>query len=327
MADTNLTAGGSGTYQEGNAFAAVNTIKQLKAKLDNGDIDYATYVKQAQPIADFIGSEALRLGAGGSAPAKVGQQLWQSFTTSGTGFNRDPNSGDIVISHLKAPSSIVNKELQALIPGDLTDQQKQNLIASINPDMAIGSDEYKIQQEALRQAAQAYRSQNQASAERKTNLGTLRDSLTKQADEAYNANSPAILDDLNARGLLGSSAVGKSLAQERTRQLQLTDALVAQQSLADSGADINSVLDIGATQRAFQTSGLQRDFSSSDNARAFQQALALSNLTKPSGGGKGGGGGALSGAATGATVGASFGPWGALAGAGLGAYGGYRATR
>lgn len=278
------TPGASPTPSSGgNSYGMqlLNQLKALRGQLDAGQIPVTQYLDQGKQLAQQIFAEQLRLGGGGSNAAKQGDDLRNAFQSANTGFTQSPTNDPTTAIGINLPDKYQQDIRESLIPSNITGDQRKQLIDSIPNDIQYGSDQWKIEQEAIRQKVQAQQAADQASTLRKQNLSTLSDVLSKQADQAYDANSPKILEDLNARGLLGGSGVGKALAQEKTRQQQLVDSMLAQQGVSNSNLDANAIQGIQDDYAAMEQAGLSRNFSTADNSTAFNQALALAKLSQP----------------------------------------------
>ena len=130
-----------------------------------------------------------------------------------------------------------------------------------------------------------------------------------------------LLEELQTGGLLQTSELEAAFARESGQRTQQINQAIAAQSLQDRQAEVTGIGDILAKRQAFQTSGLQREFSLEDFERAARVARETGASVTPQVGGGGGAlagllGGAGSGAATGGAIG---GAPGAAIGAGVGA--------
>lgn len=304
-----------------NIQAQLDQLEALRQQAESGAISVTDYIRQGSELSHTLSQQMNQIARSGESGAKQIESLLPRFQA--TGFRYQPGESTGAVGSL--PLALQDKYIQETIPADTPDRDR--LIASLPKDINPFSDAGRIELERIRQQGQMSAENKTASEARASRLSQLSDLLTKQGDAAYSENAPAILESLQGRGLLHSSAVGSELAKERTRQQRLTDALIAGQSLSDRDTDINATLGVGATGRDFESAALSRDFSNQDLAKSFEQSLTLANLTKPKGGGKGGGG-AVSGAATGAEIGGAFGnPYAALTAALIGGGAGYYATR
>jgi hypothetical protein len=299
---------------------AVEKLKKLREDLDAGSIQVNEFVKQGKELADFIFNEQLRLGAGGRSSAQFGDQLRQTFQAANTGWKQQHIGADDDGAKVDLGAEYQQRLREELLPGNLPEEERRRLIEDLPADIGFDTDRFNIEREGIRQRVQAEAEAAKAKEQRQTRLGELATLLATQADQAYDENSPKLLEDLNARGLFHSSATGKALAGEKTRQQQITQNLLAAQGLSDRDADIGSMEAIGKASRAFQTSGLSRDMSNDDRARAFTEALTLANMSQPQNSGGGKGGSIVQGAAAGAAAGTGAGGpgWGTVIGAVLG---------
>jgi len=130
--------------------------------------------------------------------------------------------------------------------------------------------------------------------ERATSLQDLSKLLTQRSERQFAENSPAILEDLNSRGLLRSSALGDRFAKERGRLESGVQEQLALQGLADRGVSLAESTGITDQFLGGRQSALQRRFSLEDFARQTSAAKLLGQATAPitpfQSGGKGGAG-------------------------------------
>lgn len=156
--------------------------------------------------------------------------------------------------------------------------------------------------------------------------------LQKGSDVAFSREQPLLLEDLNARGLLQSSALGEALAREKSllekeREAKLGEAkigmdtnttnLIAQAKMAGSEADVNSLRDIYNQSNQYTNSALQRNFSLDDWNREAELSKTLAAYGQPNVVNQSPNPfmGALSGAGTGAIIGSVIPGIGTAAGA------------
>lgn len=104
--------------------------------------------------------------------------------------------------------------------------------------------------------------------ERLRNLGSI---LAGQREQAFNRAAPGIMEDLSARGLLHSSALGEELAGEQSRLARQSELELMRQALQDT--DVLAGIRGGALGREIELgrAGQERVFSLED----FEKQAAL----------------------------------------------------
>lgn len=149
--------------------------------------------------------------------------------------------------------------------------------------------------------------QNTARQGQLSDLATL---LAKQNQTQLGQAAPSILEDLNARGLARSSAVGNQYANALSNLTANTNNQIAQQSLANTGLYTAGQSGITEADIAGKGTALQRGLSLQDYANQLQAGRALGQINQPANqpvqSGKGGASGAITGGLTGASTGAAF---------------------
>lgn len=184
-----------------------------------------------------------------------------------------------------------------------------------------GRDEKKLLEEA--NFAQDERKATQAGnvTQQQDYIKQITDQLIAQQQRQFTQDQPAILEDLNSRGLLRSSALGDRYAKEQKDLAEKTSlslgAIGAQAGLNNLGQNTA----ITESYLGDRGSAIGRRFSLEDYARQLDAARTLGSTNTPqvSGGGKGGAGGAAAGTLVGAGIGGALGgPAGASVGATVG---------
>jgi hypothetical protein len=154
---------------------------------------------------------------------------------------------------------------------------------------------------------------------REQQLSSLANLLATQNQTQMGQQTPAMLEDLQSRGLLRSSAVGNQYALAQKQLTENTNNQLSQQSLQNQAAYTSGLGGITEADIAGKGSATQRQFSLGDYANQMQAAKDIGISTMPQQAPQGKGGGALTGALGGAGVGAQVGgPWGAAIGGGAG---------
>lgn len=296
---------GGGTYGEGTAFQGVEYLKRLRGLLDQGKINVSTFLQYGQAAAQQTYQSIAGVAGQGSKAANIVTPFLQQIKD--LGFSNGAN-GITPNLPTKYQTALREELAGSILPGDASQEERQALLGQIPNNIDINSDRGRIELEALRQKYQL-----------KSQLGSLNNLLTKESDRQFDLSRPGLYEDLNARGLLDSSALGESLAREKGN-------LESQRQFALGQAEIGGLDAI----RQMQTGGLQRQFSLQDfdSQSALAREIAAMQSQGQSQGGNGLAGafsGALGGAAIGATTTKS--PYGAIGGAVLGGAGGYAANK
>lgn len=233
----------------------------------------------------------------------------------------------------------------------LAAQEKENYITALNDWFArqkgaltstgqVLSGEQGALQDALTRATQA----------RQSTWNDYSNLLRQGEDIQMQQMTPQVLEDLNSRGLMTSSALGEALARERSNLAQTSTNKLAQLGVDTSGWTEQQMMDLATRQADLQRqlaqesynlqgqygqgvlgttsygqelnrSGLQREFSLADWQREADLARQIGAQVTPQVQNYGGNplGSALGGAGTGASTGFMI---GGPAGAGIGAIGG-----
>lgn len=273
--------------REGTPNQKLDFLKDMRTVLDRGEIDVADFIDISKPFAEQFNSELFALAGSGSAGADAARDLVRRLESE-TGFVQnasDPRGLDINL-----PEEFQQRLREELLPENISAEERERLLETIPTDIGFDTDRFKLEREGIRQRLQEEKSAETAATGRSESLEELTSLLAEQGDQAFDVNRAGILEDLNARGLFRSSAVGTEFARERGRQADISRNIVSAQSISDRDANINALIQAGATQRDFQTSGLSREFSLDDFGRQTQAGFRLGEATSPQlGGGKSGG--------------------------------------
>lgn len=349
----------TGSYGESVAFGSTDYLKKLRAALDAGQISVADFLKLGQPAAETAFKEIGAVAGRGSKAADlanplIGQLQQYGFIQSSDGSIRP-----------KLPTQYQQEAYKGALPSGITPEEQQQFLSQLPPGIDPFSDQGKLEIEKLREQAQASQAQKKQQELRNTAIGGLQDvigqqsqirnqgisalqqSLDQEANRQFSLDQPGIFEDLNARGLLHSSALGDALARQKSLYAGDVANRIGQAQLANTqqgAADLDKLSaarlastdqDVSAIQQALlnsnqlQQGGITRQFGLSDFATQANLARQIAAASMPQGGGGGGGiAGAFSGALGGAGIGAQVGGGpGALIGGALGAGGGYAAGR
>jgi len=114
--------------------------------------------------------------------------------------------------------------------------------------------------------------------QRLSDLATL---LAEQQGTAFNREIPKIANTAQGQGFLETSGFGNSLADKYKELTEDTSFQIARQGLSDRDLEISGIGDIGANNRNLGVSGLERQFSVTDNARSEALARELGKLGVP----------------------------------------------
>lgn len=341
----------SGTYGESVAFRATDYIKNLRKALDAGQISLSDFLKLGQPAAESAFKEIQSVGGKGSKAADLVNPLLNDL--QGAGFIK----GDDGVIRPKLPDQYQQKAPDQLLPSNIPLDQQKQLLTQLPPGLDPYSDQGKIEVENLREKAQQdaalQKQQNlrnqaitglqgvigQQSDIRQSGLSALQKSLEDEANRQFSLDQPGIYEDLNARGLLRSSALGDRLAQQKanyTGQVaselgkaqysntqQSADDLnkLAAARLASTDADVSAIQQALLSSNQLQQSGLSRTFGVQDfqsQANLARQIAAMSQPQQANNQLASGFQGALGGAG----IGSAFGVPGAVIGGTLGLAGG-----
>lgn len=309
-----------------NQFA--NQAKALRAKLDAGEIDFNSYIKQATDIRRNAAQHEMALGGSGSGGASLATQYQQGFQSI-LGLMQDMSEPGVL--KYKPVGELSEKYQQqirdSLLPSNITGDERDRLLKDIPNDIEYGSDRYKIEQEGIRQRIAAEKAQMEAKTRRAQSLSELSQLLSTRNERVFEDSIPDITEAANVKGIYRSTGYGDALARERTRLEAGAQEQLAQQSLSDRELDEQTMAGILAKQQGFQFDALSRDFSNKDYGRQIADAMRIAELSRPQQSRGKAGGGALSGAVGGAGALSSLGPWGAVAGGILGGAGGYFSSR
>lgn len=131
-------------------------------------------------------------------------------------------------------------------------------------------DAQKIAQEAALQQQLSTQAEQARASQRKQYLSDLSDVLMKAQNQQFSEDNPAILEDLNSRGLLRSSELGNALAREQKSLSATTANNLAQYGIEGQTADLNDLKGIQDTYNQARNSALQRQFSVEDYAKQVQ---------------------------------------------------------
>lgn len=347
----------SGAYGESVAFRATDYLTNLRKALDAGQLSVADFLKLGQPAAETAFKEIQSVGGKGSKAADLVNPLLDSL--QGAGFIK----GDDGVIRPKLPDQYNKQQINDLLPKNVSDADKQDLISQLPPGVDPNSDAGKIELENLREKSQQKVALNQQQDLRNkaitglegiigqqrdirnSGIPALRKSLEDEANRQFSLDQPGLLEDLNARGLLRSSALGESLARQKgiyagdiasrlgqaeySNTQQSADDLnkLAAARLTATDSDVQAIQQGLINSNQLQQSGLSRQFGLQDFQTQANMARAIAAMSQPQQTGGNAMAGGFAGALGGATLGAKYGPGGAVAGGLLGGVGGYASSK
>jgi hypothetical protein len=115
----------------------------------------------------------------------------------------------------------------------------------------------------------------------KQRLNDLATLLAQQNNQQFNRDIPGIAETAQGQGFLETSGFGNALSRDYTNLQQDTNNKILSQGLADRDLQIQGLGGIGTNNNNLATSGLQRQFSVTDQARADDLARELGALGVP----------------------------------------------
>lgn len=276
MAQIQLMAGGAGTYNEGNAFQALNFLQQLRSQLESGQISTDSFLQQAKPVAEFVNKERMRLGSGGSSPAKVATQLYSGMNSSSTGYDFSDNG--IVLNlpqQFSQPSR--NAELPSNIPSDL----RNKIISDIPGDIPVESDQFDIEREGLRQSQQQADLAKQQKEAHASSLGDYAKLLAENQQSLFNREIPDLAEQANTKGIYRSTGFGDSLAKEYAKLTADTQNQLGQKAIAYGDLDTNNLANAVNISQSYQGQGLNRKLNLADYDKQLQDAIRYGKEFQP----------------------------------------------
>lgn len=308
----------------------IDELQQLRSKLDIGEIGVRDFIDQGTPLAQAAERKIAVLSGQGSRSASLAVPLRSYIREAGIDFAPDDTPGTFEKPIYNLPNKFQIDLREALLPENITGEERKRIIENIPLDIDIQDDRFDIEREGIRQGLQLENLLNEERGRRAESLGSLSDLLTRQADAQFSLDTPRIREDANAAGLFRTTGLAEALADRRKQLAEQTGFKLGEAGLLDRAADIDAARGVLANTQGFQSSGLQRNFSLDDYQREALLAQSLARMATPSQPRSGGGkvSGALTGAGTGAAIGTSFAPGvGTAIGAGLGAAAGAAGSR
>ncbi len=168
------------------------------------------------------------------------------------------------------------------IPGETDAQYQARLQIAQQPYQQANAENKQVQALAGTEAQTSRSALDEQTALQKTRLNDLASLLANQNKTQFNLDAPSIANTSQNQGFLETSGFGQALGQDYTKLQAATDAQLGQQALADRDLQIKGLGDIAGNTNALSTAGLQRQFSTTDTAKANDLALKLGQMGVPS---------------------------------------------
>jgi hypothetical protein len=269
----------AGTYGEGAAFHAAKYLQDLRQELDSGQISVSDFIKLGTPAAQYgYNSVSTVAGRGSGAASAVNPAIG---LLQQAGFKQTGGTVGATTVAPVLPEEYQQRVREELVPKNIPEDQRRQIIDSIPTDIDILSDEGRIYREGITQSLQQEKMAGQQKDLRGQNLRELATFLSGEEDRKFNLARPEIAEQANASGVYTGSGYSEALARERSKLAGDTSALLAAQGLSDRDADVQALATILGTRQGFQTGGLQRTFGLQDEDRSFARSKELAELTKP----------------------------------------------
>lgn len=305
----------SGTYGEGMAYQAADYLKKLRAELDAGNVSVTDFIKFGKQAAEVGYNTVSQIAGKGSKAANAVNPAIGLLQQAG--FKQTGGTVGNVTVAPSLPEEYQQRIREELLPKNIPEEQRKQIIEGIPDDIDLLSDEGRIYREGIIQSLEQQKVAGEQKNLRGNNLRDLASFLAKEEDRKFNLARPDIAEDANAAGLYNGTGYSEALARERSKLAGDTSALLVAQGLSDREADIQSLASVLGTRQGFQTAGLQRNFGLQDENRSFARARELAELTKPKMGSSSNIG-SMIGTLLGGGIGSMWGPAGATAGATIG---------
>ncbi len=167
------------------------------------------------------------------------------------------------------------------IPGESDAAYQARLTIAQQPYQQAAAENKQIQDLAGTEAENSQKTLDTQTAMQKSRLNDLATLLAGQNNAQFNRDIPGIANTAQGQGFLETSGFGNALARDYTGLQAQTSEQLAQQALADRQLGINGIGDINTNKNNMLTSGLQRQFSVTDQSKANDLAQLIAAQTKP----------------------------------------------
>lgn len=261
-----------------NGFQAADALKALRAKLDAGQIDVATFLKEGQPLATqtlaFVGAQA---GGGAAAANRVNPLI--SIVEQAGFKHKGGTAGDPLVTP-NLPQQYQRELRMASLPDNIPAEARQALVDQIPNDIDINSDEGRLYRQGIIQSYEQKKLAEEQKAQRASGLEDLSKLLVSKNQSLFKQAQPQIAEEANAAGIYTGTGYSEALAREQARLAEQADLTLSGVALSDRSLDTDALAGILATQQGYQAQGLNRSFGKEDYAQQFADALKFADLTK-----------------------------------------------
>lgn len=271
-----------GMVQVNQSLSLSDQLRALRAQLEAGEISVTQWKSAAEPLAQQVARQSVDMMSSGQRNVDPGKQMLLDATKdTGFDFTGDWNANWDKRLKVSLPDQFKEDLRASVLPGNISEEERQRYLDEIPDNIDYTSDQFKSEMEGVRQRIQEEKAAQTEEGKRKQYISELSGLLTQNADRQFELDKPGMLEDLNARGLLHTSAVGDRYADRRKELAEGTSLQLAGADLDNKNALLDLYRNAGATQRGFQTGGLQREFGLEDYSRQFQDALRFARETQP----------------------------------------------
>lgn len=281
--ETKFNTGGEG-HSGWRARRAKKKLIEFRGLLEKGDITVEQFLNIATPLTDYFVQQVRALSGQGSNRANAARNINEGQTLRDVGFALDADNRTLKPDLGPKYEEEVREHL---LPPDVTGDERKKIIEDIPSDTPIGSDQFEIEREGIREKGQAVIEQETAEKGRADRLRDLSDLLVENEQRQFQTDIPGMQERLQASGQLTTSAFPAELARQRGLLAGQTQFELGRVGISDRDLAIQGQLDVGSDQRAFQQAAMQRQFGMADQAANFQQQLQIAQLTQPNTGGGG----------------------------------------
>ena len=164
------------------------------------------------------------------------------------------------------------------IPGESQQAYQRRLMEAQAPYQQANLERQQIEKLAGTQEAQSRKTLAEQEGIQRTRLDELTKLLAGQEDRHFNTAIPELANTAQNQGFLETSGFGQALSNARVGYAADTDAELKKQALADRQLSIDAIGNIGKNNNDLSTSGLQRQFSVTDNAKSEALARELGKM-------------------------------------------------
>lgn len=273
-----------GSYGESRYGDRVTYLKNLRKELDAGNITVDQFVKLGKPVAEEATQIYNQLANSGSKAAtavvSIGGGRLESVLPN-IGFKTSSGADGEIKTQIKLPETYQEQIRNSLIPANVTGEERERLLKDIPLDIELGSDQYNLEREGIRQRMQQEQVAGEQTTKRRSLLTDLSGLLQNQATISRERAIPEIAEQANVAGIYRSTGFGQALADNELQLQQDIASTLGNKALEYGETDVNVLGDILSNQQGFQSAGVERKFSLDDFARQAAYARELAMLSKP----------------------------------------------